>query len=193
MTGHDDVHQCDTGCGRPAPHTWVCWDCTDEVRTDLVAFTDTDHATLLMVARRQAASAEPKPATTGPTATGPDTPVNIPVLQLHEDLTRTWPAALVALPHQADASRQLQVIRAGITRARLILDGPEKPHHTLADAPPLRPMPPTEAATWLHDTYGYQVTARRIRVWAHRGHLTPDDRGRYHPLDLTKVAATMCV
>lgn len=192
MHRDDEVHQCDTGCGRPAPHTWVCWDCTDEVRADIDAFTHQDHATLLMVARRQAASAEPKAATTGPTATGPATPVNIPVLQLHADLTVTWPAALVALPHQADAARQLQVIRAGITRARLILDGPPPEHHTLADAPPLRPMGPEDAAQWLTDTYGYRVTARRIRVWAHRGHLTPDDRGRYHPLDLTKVAATMC-
>lgn len=190
---HDDVHQCDTGCGRPAPHTWVCWDCVDEVRADLDAFTDTDHATLLMVARRQAASAEPKPATTGPTPPGPATPINIPILQLHTDLNHTWPDLLNTLPHQPDAAHQLQAIRSGITRARLILDGPEKPHHTLADAPPLRPMGPEDAAQWLTDTYGYRVTARRIRVWAHRGHLVPDDRGRYHPLDLTKVAAEKCV
>ena len=122
----------------------------------------------------------------------PAAPVNVSVLQLHEDITHTWPAELGALPHQPDAAHQLQIIRAGITRARLILDGPEKPHHTLADAPPLRPMPPTEAAAWLGDTYGYKVTAHRVRVWASRGHLTPDDRGRYHPLDLTAVAARMC-
>lgn len=191
MHRDEEVHQCDTGCGRPAPHTWVCWDCVDEVRADLDAFTDTDHATLLMVARRQTASAEPKAAAHHGTTT-PTTPVNIPILQLHTDLNHTWPDLLVTLPHQTDAAHQLQIIRAGITRARLILDGPEKPHHTLADAPPLRPMGPEDAAQWLTDTYGYRVTARRIRVWAHRGHLAPDDRGRYHPLDLTKVAATMC-
>lgn len=192
MTAHDDVHPCDTGCGRPAPTTWVCWNCVDDTRTDLGGFTDADHATLLMVARKEAASAEPKLATTGPTPTGPATPINIPVLQLHTDLTVTWPAALVTLPHQQDAAALLAVIQAGIRRARLILDGPAPEHHTLADAPPLRPMAPEDAAQWLTDTYGYRVTARRIRVWAHRGHLTPDDRGRYHPLDLTKVAATMC-
>lgn len=192
MTGHDDVHQCDTGCGRPAPTTWVCWNCVDDTRADLDAFTDTDHATLLMVARRQATSAEPKAAAHRGKPT-PATPVNIPVLQLHTDLTVTWPAALVALPHQTDAAHQLQIIRAGITRARLILDGPPPERRTLADAPPLRPMGPEDAAAWLTDTYGYRVTARRIRVWAHRGHLAPDDRGRYHPLDLTKVAAEKCV
>ena len=191
MTTHDDVHQCDTGCGRPAPHTWVCWDCVDDTRADLDGFTDTDHATLLMVARRQAASAEPKPAThRGKPA--PATPVNIPILQLNTDLTRTWPAELVALPHHEDAAHRLQIIRSGIGRARLILDGPEPEHRTLADAPPLRPMPPTEAAAWLGDTYGYKVTAHRIRVWASRGKLQADHRGRYHPLDLTAVAAEHC-
>lgn len=192
MTANDDVHQCDTGCGRPAPHTWVCWDCVDEVRADLDAFTDTDHATLLMVARRQAASAEPKPATTGPTPPGPATPVNIPILQLHTDLTTTWPAELVTLPHQRDAAHRLHIIRSGIDRARVILDGPPPQRRTLADAPPLVPMRPAEAAQWLADTYGWRVTAHRIRVWASRGHLTADDRGRYHPLDLTAVAAERC-
>lgn len=191
MTTHDDVHQCDTGCGRPAPHTWVCWDCVDQTRADLDGFTDTDLNTLLMVARKEAASAEPKAAAQrGKPA--PAAPLNVGVFQLHTDLTTTWSAELVTLPHHQDAAHRLQVIRSGIGRARVILDGPARTPRTLADAPPLVSMPPTEAAQWLGDTYGYRVTAHRIRVWASRGHLVADDRGRYHPLDLTDVAARMC-
>ena len=54
---HDEVHHCDLHCGRPAPHTWICWDChatlTEEDRELLLSwlydtsFTDASIAEIL--------------------------------------------------------------------------------------------------------------------------------------------------
>ena len=54
MTRHDEVHQCDLHCGRPAPHTWICWDCHAQLVTALDAFTPDDLHHLQQIARREA-------------------------------------------------------------------------------------------------------------------------------------------
>ena len=35
MHHDDEVHHCDLACGRPAPHTWICWDCHTALTTTL--------------------------------------------------------------------------------------------------------------------------------------------------------------
>ena len=58
MTHHDDeVHHCDLACGRPAPHTWICWDCHAQLVTQIDAFSPDDLAHLQQIARREATPA----------------------------------------------------------------------------------------------------------------------------------------
>lgn len=198
MTHHDDdgAHQCGTGCGRPAPHTWICWDCVEQITQELGAFTAEDRATLQAIARRQESSAAPRTSHTS-RQYGPNTPLNLAALTLHQGITTVWPAILDDLPHRPDAAHQWHTIRHHLDQARQMIHG-DPPRWTDVEAAALlatiTPMTSRRLIPWLREHTGIRLTPERIRTWKRRGMLAPrvDGPGRdpaYHPADVLAVLA----
>lgn len=197
---HDDApHECATHCGRPAPTTWICWDCLETLRAELNAFTPEDVAGLAAIGRKEEASAAPRTSQTGPRKAGPTIPLNLTAIILHTGITTTWPNLLDRLPHQEDAATQWHRIRHQLHQARLMLHG-EPPRWTEAEAAALldqiEPMTSRHLVPWLREKCGIRLTPKRIKDWAARGHLTSrvvsaGAHPRYHPADVMHVYATI--
>lgn len=197
---HDDApHECDTHCGRPAPTTWICWDCLETLRTELNAFTPEDIAGLAAIGRKEEASAAPRTSQTGPRKAGPTIPLNLTAIILHTGITTTWPALLTQLPHQEDAATQWHHIRHQLHQARLMLHG-EPPRWTEAEAAALldqiEPMQTHTLVPWLREKCGIRLQPERVKKWAQAGHLQPSrivegKRPYYHPADVLRVRAAV--
>ena len=193
----DTGHQCETQCGRPAPNTYICWDCVDDLRHQLDTFTPEDHAGLLAIARRQETPATPRAASPGPAPkAGPGAPVNLAALDLHDNITRLWPALLDTLPHQPDAARTWHDIRTRLDVARVMLHGEtplwdeDQQAALLADIPPMQTR---HLVPWMRENVGVRVTPERIKKWGQRGVIRPapatGGHPAYHPSEIMRALA----
>lgn len=175
MTRHDEVHQCDLHCGRPAPHTWICWDCHAQLVTALDAFTPDDLHHLQQIARREATPA------TRPTAhtthqKGPAVPLHLGALVAHHAITTRFDGTLDGLPHDPDASHQHRRHTNTLRYARELIDGETAPVFTHDQVEHVRTLPPMQTRTlipWLRDHCGIRVTVADINNWKQRRGLKP--------------------
>ena len=184
MTHNDDApHECELHCGRPAPHTWICWDCHAETLALVDGFTEEDMHTLLLIARKEATPALQRTAHTTHVY-GPAIPLNLGALIAHHNLTTRWDGTLDQLPHQVDAARTTHQIRSTCQHARNMLDG-ETEQWTDEQRERVRNMPPMQTRTlipWLREHCGIRVTSSDISNWKQRRGLAPvrDEPGE-HP------------
>ncbi len=183
MTHHDEVHHCDLHCGRPAPHTWICWDCHAETQTLVNGFTEEDLHTLHLFARKEAAPALQRTSHTTHVY-GPATPINLSALVAHHNLTTRWDGELDTLPHRTDAARFTHQVRSTCQHVRDMLDG-ETEQWTDEQRERVRNMPPMQTRTlipWLREHCGIRVTSSDISNWKQRRGLAPvrDEPGE-HP------------
>lgn len=196
MHHDDEVHQCDLHCGRPAPHTWICWDCHATLTTTLDSFTPDDLAHLQQIARREATPA------TRPTAHtthqhGPTVPLHLGALVAHHAITTRFDGTLDQIPHDPDAAHQHRRHTNTLRYARELIEGeprPYAPHEITALVSEIPPMQTHTLIPWLRDTCNIRLTAERVKKWAQAGHLTParvvdGKRPYYHPADVLRVRA----
>lgn len=197
MSPHDEVHQCDLACGRPAPHTWICWDCHAESVTMVEEFTTDELHTLHLFARKEAAPALQRTAHTTHVY-GPAAPINLSALVAHHNLTTRWDGELDTLPHRTDAARFTHQVRSTCQHVRDMLDGEteqwtaEQWHHVET----LPPMQSRHLVPWLRDHCGIRIQADRIKRWKERGQITPTlelpgKNPYYHARDVVRVLLEM--
>lgn len=115
-------------------------------------------------------------------------PINLDALQLQENLrTVGRDAKPYALdPHAAGLA---WLIQDWVTKAELIISGPEETHvNHAANRERVRniapPMPTRELLPWLRQNAKIVVTSMDIRNWARRGKIRPhtiDPQPTYHP------------
>ena len=188
MTHHDEVHHCDLHCGRPAPHTWICWDCHTQLTTALDSFTPDDLAHLQQIARREATPA------TRPTAHtthqyGPAVPLHLGALTAHHAITTRFDDTVDGLPHDPDAAHHHRRHTNTLRYARELLEGEPRPIFTPDQVEYIRSLPPMSAAdvcAWLKTHTGARIRPGTVRVWAHRGKI-PKHPGGYLPGDVLGV------
>lgn len=194
MTHHDDeVHHCDLHCGRPAPHTWICWDCHVELVTALDAFTADDLHHLQQVARREATPA------TRPTAhtthqKGPTVPLHLGALTAHHAIISRFDGTLDQLPHDPDAAHHHRRHTSTLRYARELLEG-DTPEFTDAQWDYVKSLPPMQTRTlvpWLWENCGIRIEGARIKRWKERGRITPaiEEPGRhpyYRAVDVVRI------
>ena len=194
MTAQDDVHHCDLGCGRPAPHTWICWDCHNQLVTALDAFTPDDLHHLQQVARREATPA------TRPTAHtthqyGPAVPLHLGALVAHHAIESRFDGTLDRLPHDPDAAHHHHRHTSTLRYARELIDGETAPVFTAEQWDYIDTLPPMQSHTlvaWLHEHANIRVTAERNKKWRHHNKITPalEIEGKhpyYHARDVVRV------
>ena len=194
MTHHDDeVHQCDLHCGRPAPHTWICWDCHAQLVTALDAFTPDDLHHLQQVARREATPA------TRPTAhtthqKGPAVPLHLGALTAHHAIESRFDGTLDGLPHDPDAAHHYHRYTSTLRYARELIDG-DAPEFNDEQWDYVRSLPPMQSRTlvpWLLEHCGIRVSADLIKRWKERGRITPaiEEPGKhpyYRAVDVVRI------
>ena len=198
MTHHDDeVHHCDLHCGRPAPHTWICWDCHAQLVTALDAFTPDDLHHLQQVARREATPA------TRPTAHtthqhGPTVPLHLGALVAHHAITTRFDGTLDGLPHDPDAAHHYHRYTNTLRYARELIDG-DAPEFSDEQWDYVRSLPPMQSrhlVPWLLENCGIRIQADRIKRWKERGQITPalelpGKNPYYHARDVVRVLLEM--
>ena len=197
MTAQDDAHHCDLRCGRPAPHTWICWDCHAETQALVEAFTEEDLHTLHLFARKEAAPALQRTAHTTHVY-GPATPINLSALVAHHNLTTRWDGELDTLPHRTDAARFTHQVRSTCQHVRDMLDG-ETEQWTTEQWQHVETLPPMQArhlVPWLREHCGIRIQADRIKRWKERRQITPalelpGKNPYYHARDVVRVLLEM--
>jgi len=123
---------------------------------------------------------------------GSAAPINLDALQLAENL-RTVGKSAKDYAHQEHAAGSAWLIADWVTKAELLVSGPEAEHvnhHAiktkLAEHDP-GPMPTSDVVKWLKDKARIHITSMDIRNWVRRDKLTPIEQGRYptyHPYDV---------
>lgn len=196
MIHQDEVHPCDLHCGRPAPHTWICWDCHTQLVTALDAFTPDDLHHLQQIARREATPA------TRPTAHtthqyGPNVPLHLGALVAHHAITTRFDGTLDGLPHDPDAAHHHHRHTNTLRYARELIDGepqpftPDEISRRVAEIPAMQTH---VLVPWMRENCNVRLTAERVKKWAQAGHLAParvvdGKRPYYHPADVLRVRA----
>lgn len=191
-----EQHECETDCGRPAPTTYICWECINHAHRELERITPEDAATLLLIARRQATSGEMKARSNGGGSGAGQDALNLGVYTLWANLTGNYADHLDSLPHQPDAAHHYHRVLEDVERGLIVARGearpsPEQVKHEMEK---IIPMTSEDVCAWLGDKLGLRIHPRRIRVWKHRGIITPDktseSRGvRYHPATVLRSLA----
>ena len=191
MTHNDDApHECELRCGRPAPHTWICWDCHATLTAELDAFTPDDLHHLQQIAHREASPA------TRPTAHtthqyGPAVPLHLGALVARHAIESRFDGTLDRLPHDPDATRLWHRHHGTLRYARELLEGEPRPTFAPDQVEYIRSLPPMSAAdvcAWLKANAGVRIRPGTVRVWAHRGKV-PKHLGGYLPEDVLGVWA----
>ena len=119
---------------------------------------------------------------------GSAAPLNLDALQLSENLRAVGSDAKF-YAHQEHAAGQAWLIADWVTKAELLVSGPEAEHvnHAAIRAKVQNiapPMPTRDLTKWLRDHARIHVTSMDIRNWVRRGKLTAVDREpqpTYHP------------
>ena len=119
---------------------------------------------------------------------GSAAPINLDALQLQQNLCSVG-ADANAYAHDDRAAGLAWLIQDWITKAEILVSGPEETHiNHAANRERVRniapPMPTRQLVPWLKEKAGIIINAKDIRNWAHRGKLTAAERSptpTYHP------------
>lgn len=119
---------------------------------------------------------------------GSAAPINLDALQLQQNLLSVGPRAN-DYAHDSRAAGLAWIIQDWVTKAELLVSGPESEHvnhaansRRVKDIAP--PMPTRELLPWLKEKAGIILSGQQIRDWSRRGKLTPVERApspTYHP------------
>lgn len=184
---------CQTGCGRPSPHGFVCSTCIDHTSAALNRLTPDDLYEILLIARGEA-----QPANRNLIHSRAHTPqdvLNLVVYSLFRELTYTWPNALEHVHNNQDAPKLLADIRDGVVAANeLIYEQPEQTRsndYLKARMNQIELQGPADMVTWMRDHLGIRVTRGQIDNWQYRGIIRPAKTTQkhvyYHPADVLRA------
>ena len=182
--------ECTTEDCRNLTHTYLCSRCVD----DLAAWINKIPILLVELRVTIARQDHVRPAGGGGGGSKPGSaaPLNLDALQLAENL-RTVGKSAKDYAHQEHAAGQAWLIQDWVTKAELLVSGPEAEHVNHADIRKRLeerrpdPMPTRKLIPWLRENARVTVTQFDIRNWARRGKLVAIDREplpTYHPYDV---------
>lgn len=173
-----------THCGKPAPSTTICHHCVEEVHRALYQFLNVELDRLLAIALGEEQTAE-KIARQNSDPSAPQDVLDLSTLELHRDITRTWPQLLDNLATNPQAEHLYWRIIAGCELAQAKING-DTERFTQADLDAANkqlaePMRTKDLIEWLWDTFRIRVTPIQIRLWTHRGKIKPaTGEGKQH-------------
>lgn len=161
-----------THCGKPSPSTTICHDCVEEVHRALYQFLNVELDRLKAIALGEERTAEKTARKTRDRSASQDV-LDLSTLELHRNITTTWPALLEDLARNPDAENLYWRIIAGCELAQAKING-ETDRYTPADLADANkqlsdPMRPTDLIEWLWETFRIRVTHAQLRQWKARG------------------------
>lgn len=171
-------------CGKPAPSTTICHNCVEEVHRALYQFLNVELDRLLAIALGEEQTAERAARNNRDRSASKDV-LDISTLELHRNITQTWPQLLDNLATHPNAERLYWHIIGGCELAQAKING-ETDRYTKADLEAANkqlaePMRTKDLIDWLWDTFRVRVTHIQIRLWTHRGKITPaSGEGKQH-------------
>lgn len=159
-------------CGKPAPSTTICHHCVEEVHRALYQFLNIELDRLKAIALGEEQTAEQTARKTRDRSTIQDV-LDLSTLELHRNITDTWPALLEDLARNPDAENLYWRIIAGCELAQTKING-ETHRYTPADLADANkklsdPMRPTDLIEWLWETFRIRITHAQLRQWKARG------------------------
>lgn len=159
-------------CGKPAPSTTICHDCVEEVHRALYQFLNIELDRLKAIALGEEQTAEQTARKTRDRSTSQDV-LDLSTLELHRNITTTWPQLLDDLASNPNAERLYWRIIAGCELAQAKING-ETHRYTPADLADANkklsdPMKPKDLIEWLWGTFRIRVTHDQLRQWKARG------------------------
>lgn len=176
-----EVHLCETGCGRPAPTTRMCWDCVDTIMRALDRAWSVSSG-LVAISRREMAPQLLRTHGTTRAAYGPTEPMNLTAMAILQDL-HAWGRLTAADWSQVDNPRWWH--HWVQTRAQMAVDMVEGEREHAPDLAATRhrvkqegaytPMLVGTATNWLAK-HGIHVDKKRVGMWAARQQIKPDGR-----------------
>jgi len=182
--------ECTTDDCRNMTSTYLCTQCVSDLQSWL------DRIPVLLVELRVTIARQdnvrPAGGGGGGSKPGSAAPINLDALQLSENL-RTVGGDANTYAHQEHAAGAAWLIQDWVTKAELLVSGPEAEHVNHAairaklDQHRPDPMPTRKLIPWLKENARITVTQFDIRNWARRGKLTPVEREplpTYHPYDV---------
>jgi len=184
------TQECTTDDCRNFTSEYLCTRCVSDLQAWL------DRIPILLVELRvtiaRLDNTRPAGGGGGGSKPGSAAPLNLDAWQLQENL-RTVGQSAKDYANQEHASGAAWVIQDWVTKAELLVSGPEAEHvnhaairKRLEERRP-DPMPTRKLIPWLKENARITVTQFDIRNWARRGKLTPVDREplpTYHPYDV---------
>ena len=179
-------HECESGCGRPAPTTRACWDCVTHITDALAQVTQRHMNVLDAISRREEQPFTLRTQSTVHQTYGPVEPLNLGALALHQDLTRWQGMSAADWSQIEDAAYLVQWVPDCVGRVLGMVDGekesrPTKDYLNYRLRNHVRPMPTRILVPWLRDL-GFKVNSSQISTWANRGKIARVDSGPGHPL-----------
>lgn len=170
---HTHQHLCEIShCGKPAPGTTICHQCAEEVQRAIYQFINVELDRLHAIALGEEQPAEKTARPTHDASTSKDV-LDLSTLELHHNITTTWPNLLDGLATNPNAEQLYWQIIAGCERAQTKINGDtdryspddlNEANKTLSD-----PMKPTQLIEWLWETFRIRVTHDQLRQWKSRG------------------------
>ena len=159
-------------CGQPAPSTTICHSCVEEVHRALYQFLNVELDRLKAIALGEEQTAEKTARKTRDRSASQDV-LDLSTLELHRNITTTWPQLLDGLASNPNAERLYWRIIAGCELAQAKINGDTErfTQADLADANKQlsHPMKPSELIEWLWETFRIRVTHDQLRQWKARG------------------------
>ncbi|WP_028265922.1 hypothetical protein [Arthrobacter sp. MA-N2] len=180
-------HECTTEDCLNHTDTYLCTHCV----RDLQAWLDKVDVLIETLGVTIAKLDHVRPANAGWNAGGKPgsaAPINLDALQLQQNLKSVGRCAK-DYARDERAAGIAWLIRDWITKAELLVSGPEEPpvNHA-ANRERIKgiapPMPTRQLVPWLREKTGIIINAQQIRDWARRGKLTAAEREpspTYHP------------
>ena len=181
-------------CGKPSPSTTICHDCAEDVHRALYQFLNVELERLHAIALGEERTAE-KVARQNHDRSSSQDVLDLSTLELHNDITKTWPNLLDDLTTNPDAEQLYWRIIAGCELAQSKING-ETERYTPADLADANqqlsnPMRPTDLIEWLWETFRIRITHNQLRQWKARGKIqshTPDGQhNTYTPKQVLEV------
>ena len=159
-------------CGKPAPSTEICHHCAEEVHRAVYQFLNVELDRLHAIALGEEQTAE-KIARKNHDKSSTKDVLDLATLDLHKNITQTWPDLLDNLATNPEAPRLYWQIIAGCELAQTKINGQTERYSPddLADANQKLsdPMRPADLIEWLWETFRIRVTHAQLRQWKARG------------------------
>lgn len=162
-------------CGKPAPSTTICYECVEAVHRAIYQFINVELDRLHAIALGEEQSAE-KTARQNRDRSASQDVLDLSTLELHKNITRTWPPLLDNFATHPDAESLYWRIIAGCELAQAKINGNTE-RYTQADLDDANkrlshPMKPTALIEWLWETFRIRVTHTQLRQWKARRKIT---------------------